>query len=623
MGKYLVVKVIGLTVLWGALAGGAGGVEVDEEDIFPGDPIVITAIGEPALESEVPFGITAVTAEELRLLAGENLAEGLVRAEGVYVREYGGAGGNKTLSMRGGFAKQTLVMVDGQPINNHQGGDVDFNAVTLEDVERVEVMAGPSSALYGADATAGVVNVITRGVPEEPGVTFGGEYGTYNGVGAAVEAGAPFGNIGVTGGGNYRRSNGFRENDGYEGKGGHVKLSYEPYEEATLSARVQYQNSELGVPGPLSYPTPLARQEDDFFGVNVGFDGTFGENWYTEGRVYAKNQKRHYVDPAPLILVDDTHRNEAFGGRGVVFRRITSWNRGAVGGELQRDATDSTTLGKRDGTKWAVFGQEDLRFDKLTTIFGVRYDSSGIYGDAVSPRLGVRYRFNDFVSARASGGRGFRAPTFDELFWPADPVWGGGGNPDLKPEYCWSYEAGPTLRWNPYFKVDAIYFYSSYDDLISGWPPDNVARAFIRGGEVGLRTAPVPLLRGLRLDATSTFLQTKDRETGEQLDYRPVHTEFVEVRYRHGFGGGAFALTPSISTEIVGRQQYTYYDPITFDPFKAWLDAYALLNARLAFKAYYAEFYFGGKNLTDETYQTIYDYPMPGRTLYGGVNVTF
>ncbi|MEE8641000.1 MAG: TonB-dependent receptor, partial [bacterium] len=357
-----------------------------------------------------------------------------------------------------------------------------------------------------------------------------------------------------------------------------------------------------------------------FAGANVGFDGALGEGWSAEGRVYGKNQKRHYVDPAPIPPVDDTHRNNAVGGRGVVFRQITSWNRGALGGEFGKEATDSTAIGERAGTTWAAFGQEDLRFDKLTTVFGVRYDSSGIYGDAVSPRLGVRYRFNDYVSARASGGRGFRAPTFDELFWPDTGF--GGGNPNLKSEYCWSYEAGPTLRWGSHLKIDAIYFYSNYEDLISGWPPDNVARAFIRGAEFGLTVTPLPFVSRLVFDASGTYLQTRDRETSEQLDHRPVHTEFAELRYRHGFGDGAFALTPSVSTEIVGRQQHTYYDPITFEPFKAWLDSYALLNARLAFKAYYSEFYVAGKNLTDETYQTIYDYPMPGRTLYGGVVVS-
>jgi len=607
---------LGMTLLAVALAVNADEVKVEDIEVFPGDPIVITAIGEPARESEVPFGVTALTAEDLQLLAAENLADGLARSEGVYVREYGGPGANKTVAVRGAFAKQTLVMVDGQPINNHQGGDVDFNAIALEDVERVEVMAGASSALYGANATAGVVNVITRGVPAEPGVTFRGEYGTYDDAGTAVEAGVPFGKTGVTGGGNYRRSDGFRENDDYEGEGGHLKLSYGLTEEATLSARGQYQASELGVPGSLSYPTPSARQEDRFASANVGFDGALGKAWSTETRVYVKNQRRHYFDPAPVVPVDDTHRNGAAGGRSVVFRQITSWNRGALGGEFQREATDSTRLGKRDGVTWAVFGQEDLRFDKLTTVFGARYDSSGIYGDAVSPRAGVRYRFNDYVSGRASAGRGFRAPTFDELFWPRDQ-WGGGGNPNLKPEYSWSYEVGPTFRWLSHLKIEATYFYSIYEDLISGWPPANVDRAFIRGAEFGFTAAPLPFLSGLVFDASGTYLQTRDRETGEQLDYRPVHTEFAELRYRRDVVVGAFAVTPSVSTEIVGRQQYTD------GPFKRWLDAYALLNARLAFQVYYAEIYVAGKNLADKTYQTIYDYPMPGRAVSAGFTVGF
>ncbi len=607
---------LGMTLLAVALAVNADEVKVEDIEVFPGDPIVITAIGEPARESEVPFGVTALTAEDLRLLAAENLADGLARSEGVYVREYGGPGANKTVAVRGAFAKQTLVMVDGQPINNHQGGDVDFNAIALEDVERVEVMAGASSALYGANATAGVVNVITRGVPAEPGVTFRGEYGTYNDAGTAVEAGVPFGKTGVTGGGNYRRSDGFRENDDYEGEGAHVKLSYAVSEEAAFSVRGQYQTSGLGVPGRLSYPSPLARQQDDLRGVNAGFEGPLSEASSANARLYYKRQERHYVDRNPLYPTDDTHKNDAGGGRAALFYQLLKWNRLAVGGEYEKNKTDSTTIGKRDGNTWAAFTQEDLRFGELTTVLGVRYDSSGIYGDAVSPRAGVRYRFSDYVSGRASAGRGFRAPTFDELFWPRDQ-WGGGGNPNLKPEYSWSYEVGPTFRWLSHLKIEATYFYSSYEDLISGWPPANVDRAFIRGAEFGFTAAPLPFLSGLVFDASGTYLQTRDRETGEQLDYRPVHTEFAELRYRRDVVVGAFAVTPSVSTEIVGRQQYTD------GPFKRWLDAYELLNARLAFQVYYAEIYVAGKNLADKTYQTIYDYPMPGRAVSAGFTVGF
>jgi outer membrane cobalamin receptor len=592
--------------------------DLAEIEVFPGDPIVITAIGEPARESEVPFGINAISAEELRLSAAENLADGLVRAEGMYVRGYGGAGSTRTLATRGGYSKQTLVMVDGQPINSHQGGDVDFNAITLEDVERVEIMAGPSSALYGANATAGVVNVITRGIPDEPRLSFRGDYGSFDDVGTEAAAALPLGPLGLDVGGNYRDYGGFRGNDDYKGGGGHAKVSYAVGEGAVFSLRGQYQTSELGVPGSLSYPSPLARQEDDLATANLGVSGSLAEAASANGQLYYKTQERHYVDPD--YMSDDTHENRALGGRGALFYQLLDWNRLAVGGEYERERTDSTVIGERAGTTWAAFAQEDLRFGELTTVLGARYDSSGIYGDAVSPRLGARYRFGEYVSARASAGRGFRAPTFDELFWPDTGF--GGGNPDLKPEYCWAYEAGPEFRFKNALKAELTYFYSDYEDLIGGWPPENVARASIQGLELGIEAAPVPALPGLGTAASGTYLATEDKDTGDKLDYRPEYTAFGEIRYRHRFGG-AFAITPSVSAELVGRQQYTDYDPITFEPFKAWLGAYALFNARLAFDVYYAEVYVAGKNLADKEYQAVYDYPMPGRTFTGGFSVTF
>ena len=568
----------------------------------------------------MPFGINAISAEELNLSAAGNLADGLVRAEGIYVRSYGGAGSTRTLSTRGGYSKQTLVMVDGQPINNHQGGDVDFNAITLEDVERVEVMAGPSSALYGANATAGVVNVITRGVPDEPRLSFRGDYGSFDAVGAEAAAALPLGPLGLAVGGNYRDYAGFRGNDDYRGVGGHAKLSYAVGDGTVLSLRGQYQTSELGVPGSLTYPSPLARQEDDLATANLGVTGAVSEAISANARLFYKTQKRRYADADPVFPADDTHKNYALGGRGTLFYQLWDWNRLALGGEYESDRTDSTAIGERDGATWAAFTQEDLRFGELTTVLGVRYDSSGIYGDAVSPRLGVKYRFGEYVSARASGGRGFRAPTFDELFWPDTGF--GGGNPDLKPEYCWAYEAGPVFRYKDALKAELTYFYSDYEDLIGGWPPENVARASIQGLEVGVEAAPVPNLSGLGTAVSATYLATEDEDTGEQLDYRPVYTGFGEIRYRHDFGD-AFAVTPSVSAEVVGRQQYTDYDPTTFEPFKAWLGAYALMNARLAFKVYYAELYVAAKNLTNQEYQTIYDYPMPGRTFRGGFSVSF
>jgi len=595
-----------------AVAARAADDVVDETKIFPGDPIIITAIAEPARASEVPFGVSSITAGEIRSIDVTNVAEALVRAEGVHVREYGGGGSNRTLSLRGGLAKQTLVMVDGQPRNNPQGGDVDFNAIPLENIERVEVLAGPSSALYGAGATAGVVNIITRGRPEAPTASFRGSGGSGGELNGELAGGVPAGRFGVRAGGNYRRSDGFRENDDYEGKGANAGVTYDLGGDRELFGRGQYQLSALGVPGSLSYPSPRARENDEFVGGNLGFDGPLSSGDSLSARVSYKRQDRRYEDPD--FLTRDHHRTDTTGGRAVNFYQLRSWNRLALGGEAEHAHTVSTAIGDVYADSWGAFAQEDLRFGRTTTVLGVRYDYSGRYGDAVSPRAGVRHWFNDYVGVRAAAGRAFRAPTFDELFWPQS-LWGG-GNPNLRPEFCWTYEAGPSFAAGDRLYADVAFFRSDYADLISGWPPENIGQALIQGVEAGVNAVPVAALPGLAVQLSGTYLRSKDKETGRELDYRPRITAFGELRYTHYFVPDAVAVTPSASAETTGRQLYA-------GPTGGWLPAYTLLNARLALKLYYPEIYVACKNLANTDYQAVYDYPMPRRTFLGGVAITF
>jgi outer membrane cobalamin receptor len=150
-----------------------------------------------------------------------------------------------------------------------------------------------------------------------------------------------------------------------------------------------------------------------------------------------------------------------------------------------------------------------------------------------------------------------------------------------------------------------------------------VDRSVIQGVELGVDASPIASRPTFDVALSGTYLMTEDLDTGEELNYRPEYSGFVELRYRHDFGDGAFALTPSVSGSFVGRQQYDYTDPVTYLTSKRWLPAYALLGARVAFKAYYPEVFVAVKNLADEEYQTIYDYPMPGRTVSAGVALDF
>ena len=581
------------------------------------DPLVITAVGTPARESEVPFGVETIAASDIRVMGAADLPEALVSAPGVAVREYGGPGANRTVALRGGLAKQTLVLVDGQPLNNPEGGDVDFNAIPLGDVSRVEVMSGASSALYGANATAGVVNVITRGGVEKPTFHVNASGGSFGAKDADLSGAVPLGAVTAAVGGNYRRGDGFRENDDFEGKGGHAKFSWTLPEDRVLSLRTSYQVSEMGVPGSLSFLSPRARQDDKMLSINSAYDGVISGDWSSSGRLYYKDQKRRYINPN--LTMDLRYQSRSAGGRALVFRRLTDWIRAAVGGEFEHAVVDSDSIGRDLRDIGGVLVQDEITSRRANVVAGARYDQVRDLG-VVSPRAGIRYEFTEIISARASAGRGFRAPTFDELFWPDEGF--GGGNPNLKPEFVWTYEAGPAFRFGRYANVELTYFRSDYDDLINGWPPENVDRAVIQGGEGKVAASPLAALPAFEAVVSGTYLDAKDKSTGEWLDNRPRYTGFAEICYRAGFGDH-YGLTPSVCVEGAGRSQYTYSDPVTFETSKRELPAYTLYNVRLAFKAYFAEFYVEGKNLGDEEYQVVYDYPLPGRTFRAGADVGF
>lgn len=606
--------------LWAAITGAYAAAEEGlsaEEEAARWDPLVITAVGTPARESEVPFGVETVAASDIRIMGATDLPEALVAAPGIAVREYGGPGATRTLALRGGLAKQTLVMIDGQPLNNPQGGDVDFNAIPLGDVSRVEVMSGASSALYGANATAGVVNVITRGGVEKPTLHLNAAGGSFGSKDADLRGAAPLGPMTIAAGGNYRAGDGFRENDDYDSKGGHTKLSWALPFDRELSLRAGYQVSEVGVPGSLTYPSRLARQDDKLLSFNAGFEGALAGDWSSSTRLFFKGQKRHYVDPD--YLTDANHQARSIGGRTLIFKPLATWNRAAFGGEFEHATVESDSIGDNFRDLGGIILQDEITTGRVKAVAGARYDRVRDTG-VVSPRAGVRYEFTEVVSARASAGRGFRVPTFDELFWPDQGY--GGGNPDLTPEFVWTYEAGPAFRFGRFANVELTYFRSDYEDLINGWPPENVDSAVIQGGEGRILASPLAAWPGFEVLISGTYLDARDKTTSERLDNRPRYTGFGEVSYRAAMGEH-YTLTPSVSVESSGKSQYSYIDPVTFLTSKRELPAYNLLNARLAFKAYFAEIFMEGKNLGDEEYQIIYDYPVPGRTFRGGVDIGF
>ncbi|UCE26469.1 MAG: TonB-dependent receptor, partial [Candidatus Coatesbacteria bacterium] len=354
MVKYSSLVIITLAAFCAAVADSE---EIDEIEVMPGEPIVITVVGVPMPESEVPFGVDVITGAEMSLLEPDDLGDAVVAAPGVRVREWGGLGAVSSIAVRGGKGNETLVLIEGQPINNPQGGDVNISSIPLGDVERVEILSGASSALYGADAAAGVVNVVTGGRADEPEFHLDSSYGTYNTFKGEVRGGAPLGLAWAAFGGDYKRSDGYRRNDDYEGRTFFAGSICELTPNHEVSGRLQFYKSEVGSPGPLSFEDTTARLRDDDLYSNVRYAGSLADGLYSLDAAFYYNEIDRCYESS-LWGIDDRHENRFYGTNVRNYVRPAAWNRFCAGVEFGRAKTDSTSVGRVGEYSYAFLVQD-------------------------------------------------------------------------------------------------------------------------------------------------------------------------------------------------------------------------------------------------------------------------
>jgi iron complex outermembrane receptor protein len=383
--------------------------------------------------------IQLLDAEEIRSLPVRTISEMLEWATGVEVLNRSPT--QSDLSIRGAGFEQVVVLVNGVRMSDPQTGHFDLDlSVPLESVERVEVIRGAASALYGADAMGGVVNVVTRSDPAPfAGSVQGGSWNTVR-VSAAGGAG-DVGAFTMSVGGEAARSDGHREGTDYEVVLIHSRMSnplaggrlvgelgasrrdfgaqdfYAPYpsfeKTRSYTASVGW---ESGATGPLEWEFRLSgrRHDDDF--VLVRDDPSFYQNQHTSSQGGGTALGRY--DAAPGIVM-------------------------AAGGELFWDVLSSSSLGDRTERRGAVFTELLIsRLDPAVLSMGIRADWHEGFGAFVSPSISASVTPDQNMRFRAALGRSFRAPTWTERYYQ-DPV--NIGQPDLRPERAWSGELGYDL----------------------------------------------------------------------------------------------------------------------------------------------------------------------------------
>lgn len=609
------------------------------------DIITVTSTRGPSLVTDVPASVNVLDLDNPEYQAAQDLGEILQNIQGVFIKDQGGLGSTKTLSLRGSTSGQVVVLLDGQRINNPQTGEVDLSMLSLEGVKKIEVVRGSNSALYGADAIGGVINIITRS-EEKPQEGWRGSMKT---------TGASFGTMAlesslnifpkrldISASGKYLRSEGnFTFTDNY----GQTKTRYNADVESFelqgriattvgeglfaphLDASARHLEAERGAPGTIEPYYYRARMWDKqnqatLLLTKKVFSPCHELQWQT----YYYDTWNRYFNDESLQKIDSRFKTRTAGSELQMRSILKEENTLTYGMGFRLDYMKNLQLStEKERTSAYLFTVSEnqipvhpLTLQKISLVPSIRYDWNSDYTNRFSPKMGVVFNWGEtwLTSLKMNVGLSYRAPTFNDLYWPED-AWTK-GNPDLKPENGMDWDIGIRLNYpilnNVYF--ESTYFENYLSNLIiwqekAGlWMPDNVQSARIRGVENSIKFSP--LKNYLTLQANYTYMDARNThknipaEYNKILVYRPQHIVNVSLTTRFGHFYGMY------SYQYISRR----YTDVT-NVWKNSLEPYHLSHIsggyQIPFKAVTLNIHAQIKNVFNTEYRVIKNMPIPGR----------
>ncbi|HIC95844.1 TPA: TonB-dependent receptor [Candidatus Bipolaricaulota bacterium] len=568
------------------------------------EKVVVTATKRAEPLEETPFFGTSLRRVEIERSGVNDLGELLSSSPFISIRDYG-PNSMASISIRGASSSQVLVLIDGERLNNSQSGGADLDKIPLDAVERIEIVRGGYSALHGADAVGGVINIITSrpdGNRIKADIGLGG-FGEIK-VGAQFHVKYNFlsGMLSLWGfksDGDYEYVDRFgrrrrRINAGTNRDNLLAKLRCKPYPKAEIEVTGGRFRSRSGDPGMMGYPQPNAFLEDNTgsLSLHLRYDPFRTALRYRSSLI-------HYFNPDSRYSVDDTHRLRSFelemSSTPVKLRYLSLLFAAA----LRREILDSSAVGHRMRDSLGIHLSQEMRLKRITLFGAVRWDMFSDFGSSFSPKAGFKVNLIGPISVKGSLGRSYRAPTFNDLYWPEDAF--AKGNQDLKPEISSQAELGLQLSRGR-VSGELVLFSSITKGLIQWapgrggkWYPQNLAEADVSGLETGLHLKPIGGLLDVRL--SYSFTDARD-QGGYPLLYRPRHS----FGYRLRIGRRLWTI---LSGRAEGRRFYRKGG--------GYLDPYHVHDLRVGISFRGIELIFALENLFNERYMLSAGYPLPGR----------
>jgi vitamin B12 transporter len=592
------------------------------------EEIVVSATRIPIPEDESPASVSVITAQDFETKQTRRVADALREVPGLSIVQTGTPGQLTSLFTRGLGSDQTQVLLDGIPINQGLAGLFNFADLTTDNIDRIEVVRGPQSTLYGPRALAGVVQIFTKQGSGPPTEEFTAEAGSNSTFREMFESSGAFGKFDYSIGLSRLDTDNERPNNQYRLTSGIANVGWSPNEQLRISALFTYSLADTGNPNTIFDPRPIDNLLTERWLVAPHLDFK-PVDWWEHKLIVSYDHERQVNDPnqdgfvgATRALFERTtvdYENDLKPASWITLTSGFFYNRVNAGEErpfISQAFGPQPTFISDHTEETAVFLQASATpFKGLNLVAGGRYDYFNQFGDVWTYRFAGSYLIaKTDTHLHASVATGFSPPSSqDKIF---------GNNFGLQPVKDLGWDIGVEQRfWEGRVFFGATYFHNDLSNVIGFnglFETLNLGAARTQGLETELKVNPLP---DLTITATYTYLDTEKTSVadisqlqGARLPRRPRNEAYVSASYLW-----CKKLRTTIEAKFVNAREELNFGGPNFD-----IEDYSFVNLVAEYEISPRFSIFGRiDNLTNEQYSEVFGFPALGRTAYGGFKVRF
>ncbi|MDR0428203.1 MAG: TonB-dependent receptor [Dysgonamonadaceae bacterium] len=607
------------------------------------DEIVVSSAKTGLTQNQISKVVSIITQQEIEQQAVNSIPDLLKNVVGLDVRQRGSNGVLSGISVRGGTFEQTAILLDGANLSNPQTAHYSLSfPVNLSDIERIEVIQGPTSLYYGAGAFSGGINIITK-QDEKSGLYINTEGGMYDLFHAEIRGNLKTKNTSHSLSTGYKSSSGYIRNSDYS-LFNTLWQSRFNLSGSAMNLQLGFNNKEYGANTFFSAEYP--NQYDETRSVFASVRGETDTRLKLTPQLYWNRQyntfhlfRKGTLDIPDWYVAPNYHRTDVFGSN-LTGRYQGEYGTTSIGGDIRTEIIHSSVLGKPadkpngkylysdNRTSIGYFMEHTYIYNGFTLGGGVLINYNTAFGERLKfyPRFDIGYWINNSYKLFASWNNAVRVPTFTDLYYKGKTH---KGNSDVKPEESESFELG--MKHTTYFMTTSLTgFFMKGKNLIDWvkekpedlWESRNLTSLNKTGVEINILIQAgeiVPLLASTRLNIGYTFLH-QDKKSGGLI------SNYVLDYLKHKLTGGiTHPIYKNITADWQFRWQdregsYTKYES-NRPAYEAEYQPFALLDLKINWKLKDWNVYVSGNNLFNTSYFDLGNIPQPGFVFMGGVKM--